>query len=60
MACNSDEVAEVDRDKPRAARTASCPNCGTPQVVDADKIISVAEDVTPLFDAKEDRLSSWQ
>ena len=27
-------IAKTDQDRPRAVQTASCPNCGKPQVVD--------------------------
>ena len=41
-------VAETARNQPRASRLAVCPKCGAKQIVEAERIISVAEDVSDL------------
>ena len=54
-------VAEVDPSQPPARQVAACPNCGESRNVQADKIISVTEDISeasPAFDSKHDSESN--
>jgi hypothetical protein len=37
-------VAERGLDKPTAAVTVTCPECGATQVIDADRIISITHE----------------
>ena len=43
-------VAEKNVDKPTATVTVACPECGDAQLIDADRMISIAHE-------KDDRLS---
>jgi hypothetical protein len=48
-------LAEADPSQPPATQIAPCPNCGDPQTVEADKIVSVTEeifDASPAVDSK--------
>jgi hypothetical protein len=39
-------LAEADPSQPPATQIACCPNCGDPQTVEGDKIVSVTEDIS--------------
>ena len=54
-------LAEADPSRPPATRIASCPKCGESQSIEADKIVSVTEDISdgsPAFELKHGSGSS--
>jgi len=42
-------IAEADSTPASETKTASCPKCGEPQPIHADKIISVTEDMSEVL-----------
>jgi hypothetical protein len=41
-------IAEAPQNRARGSQLAACPKCGAKQIVEAERIISIAEDVSDL------------
>jgi hypothetical protein len=44
-------LAEAENNQTSSTQLASCPECGSQQVIHAEKIVSVTEDITVAYSA---------